>query len=236
MCDGAVLLPPPRRRRHRPPGGGRVARLITGLDAARMRANLERVRERDAGAGRRDPRRGQVRRRSRSSACSPRPASRCSARTAPRTSRPRRPRTRDVPLALHRPAAEPQGQADRPVRRADPLGRVRLRAAPARAPRHARRPRSSSRSTSPGRRARRASPRSELRRVPRALARSRRGPDDDAAVRRRSRGQPAAISPALRELADAARAAQLSMGTSQDYAVAAEEGATIVRIGTILYA
>ena len=29
---------------------------------------------------------------------------------------------------------------------------------------------------------------------------------------------------------------QLSMGTSQDYAVAAEEGATIVRIGTVLYA
>ena len=29
---------------------------------------------------------------------------------------------------------------------------------------------------------------------------------------------------------------ELSMGTSQDYKVAAEEGATIVRIGTILYA
>jgi uncharacterized pyridoxal phosphate-containing UPF0001 family protein len=28
---------------------------------------------------------------------------------------------------------------------------------------------------------------------------------------------------------------RLSMGTSQDYAVAAEEGATIVRVGSVLY-
>jgi PLP dependent protein len=40
---------------------------------------------------------------------------------------------------------------------------------------------------------------------------------------------------ALRELASARGLEQLSMGTSQDYAVAAEEGATIVRIGTRLY-
>jgi pyridoxal phosphate enzyme (YggS family) len=40
---------------------------------------------------------------------------------------------------------------------------------------------------------------------------------------------------ALRELADARGLEHLSMGTSQDYAVAAEEGATIVRIGTKLY-
>jgi hypothetical protein len=40
---------------------------------------------------------------------------------------------------------------------------------------------------------------------------------------------------ALRELADARGLEQLSMGTSQDYVVAAEEGATIVRIGTKLY-
>ena len=40
---------------------------------------------------------------------------------------------------------------------------------------------------------------------------------------------------ALRELADEHRLAHLSMGTSQDYLVAAEEGATIVRIGTKLY-
>ena len=31
------------------------------------------------------------------------------------------------------------------------------------------------------------------------------------------------------------RSAHLSMGTSQDYAVAAEEGATIVRVGSVLY-
>jgi hypothetical protein len=40
---------------------------------------------------------------------------------------------------------------------------------------------------------------------------------------------------ALRELADERGLEQLSMGTSQDYAVAVEEGATIVRIGTKLY-
>jgi pyridoxal phosphate enzyme (YggS family) len=40
---------------------------------------------------------------------------------------------------------------------------------------------------------------------------------------------------ALRELADERGLEHLSMGTSQDYRVAAEEGATIVRIGTKLY-
>ena len=40
---------------------------------------------------------------------------------------------------------------------------------------------------------------------------------------------------ALRELAAERGLEQLSMGTSQDYAVAAEEGATIVRIGASLY-
>jgi PLP dependent protein len=40
---------------------------------------------------------------------------------------------------------------------------------------------------------------------------------------------------ALRELAQARGLEHLSMGTSQDYAVAVEEGATIVRIGTKLY-
>jgi PLP dependent protein len=41
---------------------------------------------------------------------------------------------------------------------------------------------------------------------------------------------------ALRELAREHGLHQLSMGTSQDYRVAAEEGATIVRLGTSLYA
>ena len=39
----------------------------------------------------------------------------------------------------------------------------------------------------------------------------------------------------LKALADEHGLKQLSMGTSQDYAVAAAEGATIVRIGTTLY-
>jgi pyridoxal phosphate enzyme (YggS family) len=41
---------------------------------------------------------------------------------------------------------------------------------------------------------------------------------------------------ALKRLADEHGLAELSMGTSQDYRVAAEEGATIVRLGTGLYA
>jgi pyridoxal phosphate enzyme (YggS family) len=40
---------------------------------------------------------------------------------------------------------------------------------------------------------------------------------------------------ALRELAGAHDLSQLSMGTSQDYLVAVQEGATLVRIGTSLY-
>ena len=40
---------------------------------------------------------------------------------------------------------------------------------------------------------------------------------------------------ALRELAGRHGLPELSMGTSQDYAVAAQEGATVVRVGTRLY-
>ena len=40
---------------------------------------------------------------------------------------------------------------------------------------------------------------------------------------------------ALRELADRHSLEHLSMGTSQDWRVAAEEGATFVRIGTSLF-
>ena len=50
---------------------------------------------------------------------------------------------------------------------------------------------------------------------------------------------PEASRPYFAKLAELAREhglRQLSMGTSQDYRVAAEEGATIVRVGNILYA
>jgi PLP dependent protein len=40
---------------------------------------------------------------------------------------------------------------------------------------------------------------------------------------------------ALKQLADTHRLTRLSMGTSQDFAVAVEEGATLVRVGTRLY-
>jgi PLP dependent protein len=39
----------------------------------------------------------------------------------------------------------------------------------------------------------------------------------------------------LRELAQEHSLAELSMGTSQDYRVAAEEGATFLRVGSVLY-
>jgi uncharacterized pyridoxal phosphate-containing UPF0001 family protein len=40
----------------------------------------------------------------------------------------------------------------------------------------------------------------------------------------------------LRELAGAHGLRELSMGTSQDYEVAVEEGATIIRLGSTLFA
>ena len=39
----------------------------------------------------------------------------------------------------------------------------------------------------------------------------------------------------LRELAVAHGLKELSMGTSQDYRVAVEEGATLVRVGSVLF-
>jgi hypothetical protein len=39
----------------------------------------------------------------------------------------------------------------------------------------------------------------------------------------------------LRELAESVGLRELSMGTSQDYRVAADEGATLVRVGSVLY-
>ena len=60
------------------------------------------------------------------------------------------------------------------------------------------------------------------------------GADDDAAFH----GEPGGLAPLFRPSRRARRRARLerlSMGTSQDYAVAVREGATIVRLGTILY-
>jgi PLP dependent protein len=39
----------------------------------------------------------------------------------------------------------------------------------------------------------------------------------------------------LRELAEAHELRELSMGTSQDYRIAVEEGATLIRVGSILW-
>jgi PLP dependent protein len=51
-------------------------------------------------------------------------------------------------------------------------------------------------------------------------------------------GDPESSRPYFRRLAELAREhglAELSMGTSQDYRVAAEEGATLIRVGSVLY-
>jgi len=51
-------------------------------------------------------------------------------------------------------------------------------------------------------------------------------------------GDPEASRPyfrRLRELASGHELHELSMGTSQDYRIAAEEGATLVRVGSVLY-
>ncbi len=51
-------------------------------------------------------------------------------------------------------------------------------------------------------------------------------------------GSPDALRPLfqrLRMLAEAHGLAELSMGTSQDYRIAAEEGATFVRVGSVLF-
>ena len=60
-------------------------------------------------------------------------------------------------------------------------------------------------------------------------------PDDHAAVRRGPRGTAGRHFARLAELAGEHGLERLSMGTTQDYAVAAQEGATIVRIGPALY-
>ena len=57
---------------------------------------------------------------------------------------------------------------------------------------------------------------------------------DDAARGGEPRGL-AGLVRRLRELADEHGLHELSMGTTQDYAVAAEEGATYVRVGSILF-
>ena len=60
-------------------------------------------------------------------------------------------------------------------------------------------------------------------------------PDDDAAVQPGPGGLAAPFRPPRRARRRARALPRLSMGTSQDWQVAVEEGATIVRLGTALY-
>ena len=59
--------------------------------------------------------------------------------------------------------------------------------------------------------------------------------DDDAAVRRRRRGLSRRASSGWRRWQRSTAFGELSMGTSQDWQVAVEEGATLVRIGSALW-
>ena len=68
----------------------------------------------------------------------------------------------------------------------------------------------------------------------RALSRRARA-DDDAAGGRRPRGVAARTSAACASSPSEHGLRELSMGTSQDYRVAAEEGATYVRVGSVLW-
>ena len=58
--------------------------------------------------------------------------------------------------------------------------------------------------------------------------------DDHAAGDGRPRGVASVLPPPPRAGRGSTACAELSMGTSQDYAVAAEEGATLVRVGAVL--
>ena len=134
---------------------------------------------------------------------------------------------RRVPLALHRPPAEPQGEGRERDLRARALARLRVgRASGSRS-------RRSSRSTSRARRRSRASrPRSSRRFLElypdvRGLSTMPPLADDPEASRPYFRR--------LRELAEEHGLRELSMGTSQDYRVAAEEGATMSGSAPCLY-
>ena len=140
---------------------------------------------------------------------------------------------RRLRVGLHRQPAEPQGQAGAAALPPRPLGRHRLGAARARQARH-------SRDRGPGRgqhRRRGGQGRSRARRprrLHRALPGPGRRPDDDAARSARTRRPRGPHFARLAELAAEQRAGRLSMGTSQDWPVAVEEGATIIRLGTAL--
>ena len=60
-------------------------------------------------------------------------------------------------------------------------------------------------------------------------------PDDDAAARSRPRDLAARTSVVCASSRPRTASTELSMGTSQDYRVAVEEGATLVRIGEALF-
>ena len=233
-----VLLAPPRRRRHRPAGGGRVA----GLSAARVRENAERIRaEIDAAARRagRDP--GDV-------------ELLAAVKYVERD---------DVGALLEagltlfgenraqeleaKAAAWPDARwhfigqlQSRKVKQILPLVELIHSVASDSALRQLER---------------HATPETEIlvevnvagedgqgrdragraRRVHRARARPRRRADGDAAVRGGSGGRAGRTSPRCASSPPRTACASLSMGTSQDYAVAVEEGATIVRVGSVLF-
>lgn len=58
---------------------------------------------------------------------------------------------------------------------------------------------------------------------------------DEAVLRGTFRGTRELLNEALRQVPDALRGRELSMGMSNDFEIAVEEGATMVRLGTVLF-
>ena len=246
----ALLLAPPRRRARRPPGGDRMAALIAGLDAERVRANLAAVRERD--------RRGRARRAPAREPGASAPRGVLAATKYVAAERPARARRRRRPPRRREPRAGPAGEGRAPTARSstwDFIGALQSRRVRLIVP-HVRLIHS-------------VASDSALRELERHRAqRPRRAADPDRGQRRRRAGQGRGRPEQLDELiarspvpvaglmtmpplrpriprtagATSRRCASsrderglehLSMGTTQDYVVAVEEGATIVRIGTV---
>ena len=233
----ALLLPPPRRRAHRAPGRARLGRSmaepIRDIDpATRARATSSGCASAAGPRSRSSPRPSTSP--PRRWARSPRPGSSWSARTGSRTSRP------SASAAATRFTWDFIGNLQsRKVKRIVPLVRlihsVATDSALEQLGRHGE---PGDRGPGRGQRRRRGGQgrgrAGRARRVHRPLPGAGRRADDDAAVRRGSRGLAAATSRGSPSSPPSTGSTRLSMGTSQDWEVAVEEGATIIRLGTSL--
>ena len=239
LQPGVVLLASPRRGSHRAPGGAGLDRCLSrsrGIDAG-GRTRQPRARSRALRPGRRDPRRDQVRRRSRRWRRSPRPGSSWSARIASRTWRPSTSADGErLHLGLHRQPSEPQGAPDPAARAADPLGRAPTRCSSSSGSTAGPTPRCWSRSTSAGEEGKGGVEPDGLgefiERCPVRVGGLMTMPPFTQDPETLSRLYFARLA----ELGAEHGLERLSMGTSQDWEVAVDEGATTIRLGSSLTA